>query len=514
MPPPPSWMPDIRILFYADFSGMNLLPVSPGGHLRGQEEEFGLRILKDILEANVSPAISVDLVNRFWTLDSNGGVMMDAPANTASPAKLTPARLRNYDEIWFFGHHLGNFNDEPSYKFRLGPPDKFVPNADFPDPNGYERSELEPDEVAALTDWMNTNGGGVLILGDHSNRPSYDYGGYKTTDLLNLGRAMGSKVPRAGQMRVWNGPPDGYSAVINTSGDVEDMKSMPKQEDSVPQDIFPIQYLTNIAYWHPLFVGSMDLDGFPAIIRVMPDHGHEGKLDLPTAFDASVWPSANGFQPRPEVVAYGETKPTPSATAQIQFGSGGERIPLISAYDGHLASVGRIVAHTTWHHYVNVNLHGFINADGSYNGALQSISEYYRNVASWLMPLAQRTKSLHGALQWLPTVLRDLNGAPFELLGVAALKALGCYATGGQIQDLIFHGVEQVVPPTKERRTVELPLPSLAYLLGGLVTEQQLSPRGDSRDVIVSGIKRALRTRVKELEGSAKALHDLLKGQG
>jgi hypothetical protein len=35
-------------------------------------------------------------------------------------------------------------------------------------------------------------------------------------------------------------------------------------------------------------------------------------------------------------------------------------MPLVSACDGAPAGVGRIVAHTTWHHFVNVNLHGFL----------------------------------------------------------------------------------------------------------------------------------------------------------
>ena len=249
----------------------------------------------------------------------------------------------------------------------------------------------------------------------------------------------------------------------------------------------------------------------------MPDHGHEGSLDFPASYEASEWPSAaNGYQPIPEVVAYGNTKKTPFGgnlgfkglrDPYLQPG----RIDLISAYDGHQAGVGRIVAHTSFHHFVNVNLNGFLNPDdGSPNGALQSISEYYRNLASWLMPPAQRTKTLHGMMRWLPSVMRDLSGAPLELLGTAALKGLGHYATGGQIQDLIFHAVEQVIPPTHERRTEQLPLPRLAYLLGGMVTESQRNP---NQNVIVNGIRRALRTRLQELEAGAEAMRDLLGGE-
>ena len=84
--PKPHWITDIRILFYADSSSTNLLLPKPGVNLRGQEEEFGLRILKDILEASFSPNISVDLVNRFWTLNpSSGGVDPYTSPRTGGP---------------------------------------------------------------------------------------------------------------------------------------------------------------------------------------------------------------------------------------------------------------------------------------------------------------------------------------------------------------------------------------------------------------------------------------------
>ena len=527
--PKPHWITDIRILFYADSSSTNLLLPKPGVNLRGHEEEFGLRILKDILEASFSPNISVDLVNRFWTLNpSNGGVDSSTPPRTGgpngNPTYLTSDLLSHYDEVWLFGKHLGNFHDDlnpltplqPEYEFVGAAPGTCLPQTNFPDDNGYWNSELGQDlgaggdEVAALIDWMSKTGGGVLILGDHSNHPRYSHGPWTTGDLLNLGRAMGIQIPRAGKMRVWQGGGDSHYHLVNTSGDTGDMTCMEKQADAVPQDIEPV-------HGHPLFIGSMDLDGAPAIIRVMPDHGHEGSLDFPQVYDLSEWPkAANGYQPIPEVVASGNTKKTPFGgnlgfpglpDPYLQPG----RISLISAYDGHQAGVGRIVAHTSFHHFVNVNLNGFLNPDdGSPNGALQSISEYYRNLASWLMPPAQRTKSLHGMMQWLPSVMRDLSGAPLELLGTAALKGLGHYATGGQIQDLIFHAVEQVIPPTDERRTQQLPLPSLAYLLGGMVTEQQRNP---NQDVVVKGIRRALRTRLEELEAGAEAMRDLLGGE-
>ena len=79
----------------------------------------------------------------------------------------------------------------------------------------------------------------MLILGDHSNHPRYSYGPWTTDDVLNLGRAMGIQIPRAGKMRVWQGGGDGYFNLVNTSGDTGDMTCMEKQADAVPQDIEP-----------------------------------------------------------------------------------------------------------------------------------------------------------------------------------------------------------------------------------------------------------------------------------
>ena len=97
----------IRILFYADSSWTNLIPVVPGGALRGTKYEFGLSMLKGLLEASAFPGISVDFVNRFWDLDSDGAVSNFE--RRWEPTRISPELLHPYDEIWFFGQHLGSF---------------------------------------------------------------------------------------------------------------------------------------------------------------------------------------------------------------------------------------------------------------------------------------------------------------------------------------------------------------------------------------------------------------------
>jgi len=101
---------------------------------------------------------------------------------------------------------------------------------------------------------------------------------------------------------------------------------------------------------NPLFMGAPGPSKKDGIIRVMADHGHEGVLvTIQDTENRSEWPeTARGVQPKPVTVANGINKVT------------GKSMPLVSAYDGAPAGVGRIVAHTTWHHFVNVNLHGFL----------------------------------------------------------------------------------------------------------------------------------------------------------
>ncbi|HXT88003.1 MAG TPA: hypothetical protein VN714_01985, partial [Trebonia sp.] len=69
---------------------------------------------------------------------------------------------------------------------------------------------------------------------------------------------------------------------------------------------------------------------------------HEGALAFPSSYPTPEWPSGPFGQPTPEVVARGTDK---------RFAA---TYDLVSAYDGSMASVGRIVADSTWHHYFHV----------------------------------------------------------------------------------------------------------------------------------------------------------------
>jgi hypothetical protein len=200
-------------------------------------------------------------------------------------------------------------------------------------------------------------------------------------------------ILRAGKMRVWSGPHGtAYKAdgeVVNTSGDDEDMEKMPLQEDPIPQTIFPVFFpqqfpsprgtgAGSAGHYHPLFMGTRGPSKKDGVIRVMADHGHEGVLvTVQDTDDRTEWPeTSRGVQPKPVIVANGINKIT------------GKSMPLVSAYDGAPAGVGHIVAHTTWHHFVNVNLHGFLVPEAS--DAWAAISEYFVNLAWWLGPQETR----------------------------------------------------------------------------------------------------------------------------
>ena len=128
-------------------------------------------------------------------------------------------------------------------------------------------------------------------------------------------------------------------------------------------------------------------------IDILPDHVHEGAVAIPRAFDPATWPRRNGFQAKPEIVAWGTNK----APLRLSLGLGASgvfaswrEVGAVAAYDGEAVGVGRIVAHSTWHHFVNVNLVGFRNPDGSPGKVLARLGEYYANLAMWLSPGALR----------------------------------------------------------------------------------------------------------------------------
>lgn len=474
----------IRILFYGDIRETNIAAVpqpAPGSQLRREPTEFGLRILKDTLEAQGSFLMrySVDMLLRHHKLKPDGFAETQA---TSGLNKLTPALLKKYDQVWFFGQQYANLKQ-------------------WFDDYGGPDSELDDKEVAALRAWMDA-GGGVLMTGDHSNHAD-DIKEHLIDDklrgqTLNLGRALGCRVPRASEMRVWvgapdSGPPDYY---VDTAAD-PNMGQMPKQEDAIPQSIRVEQVWRKITftgsrplgitgYWwqedHPLFRGRSTPD-FPSTrIDILPDHVHEGAVAIPRSFDPSVWPRRGNFQATPQVVAWGTNK----APLRIGGFGGGLRdrftlfreVGAVAAYDGDAVGVGRIVAHSTWHHFVNVNLVGFRNPDGTPGKVLRRLGEYFANLALWLSPWSTRWRLWSALVAWTARhpMMREVHGAPALVAGDAAIGLLRSAIGEGALADLAelpFAALQQEDPASAEGAQAGQPAIPANLLLGHSVLDMQ-----------------------------------------
>jgi hypothetical protein len=406
--------PIVRILFYTDYPDVNFNVNQP---------DFGVGTLRDLVLSHntFNATFSIDLINRH-----DGG---------HAQHKLTSAMLADYDQVWFFGVLQCNLPGQPE-------------------------NELTDPEADALRDWMGHSGrqGGVLITGDHSNpRPfNADPG---LNPLLNLGRALGRRIPRAGQLRVWEGLPSSDFSILTNTHDTQvpdgmgtDLNDLTLQDDAFPQHLLLTKYFLGWGwpFWvrryrpHPLFCGRK------GPIEVFPDHMHEGALAFPGSYPASEWPSGSFGQPTPQVVARGTDK---------RFAA---TYDLVSAYDGWMASVGRIVADSTWHHYFHVNLSGF-----GPGPVLDAIADYYVNLAVWLSPPDKRAQmrcwfwwytSLHPAV-------RMVSGASLAVLGLTAIDVLGRYASQCTISDMVWP-----FPLPLELRE-RFPWPPEELAIGGVVRE-------------------------------------------
>jgi hypothetical protein len=275
----------------------------------------------------------------------------------------------------------------------------------------YPADRLADPELRALTEFMN-GGGGLFATGDHGA----------------LGRFLCHAVPRARNMRLWQSTSaqdelDEVSMGEERRNDTNRIggsagSQFDDQSDDVPQDIQPRMYrrttgLFRFTFPHPLLCGPQ------GVIRVMPDHPHEGEClepgdtSLQLDFGGPLGPEypdaiGGGVRPLPEVIS--------TSTVLSGTTSGGKRPTLaqsfggICAYDGHRAGIGRVVTDATWHHFVNINLVGNLEAGpmdpkrlGFLTPAgqahLEEIKAYYRNLAVWLAPPA-RIFCMNTRLSW------------------------------------------------------------------------------------------------------------------
>ena len=342
-------METIRILIYTDVDYINEDPC----------EDFGISELKRLLLFKAkrlckTVRFEVKLINRHDRCDG------------ANP--LTGELLSHFDQLWLFGFLTTNEHDHP-------------------------KNELDNEELRELERWMNA-GGGLFITGDHSNPDERICDGDPRKEnpetFLNLGRAIGYRVPRAGQLRVWEGPPtrssakipleerDNFNTLVGPDVTTLDNDKPNLQADNHALDLDLV--LTPGGLPHKLFWWYVEGDKLVPITK-FPDHMHEGRLRIP-GFLNGEWTAPEPF---PEVVA----RARDNRPFQIK-----RTYDLVSVYDGSKArpetsKVGRIVVDSSFHHYLNINLVGF-ERDVCGNplpfSTLDQIAKYHLNLAVWLTP--------------------------------------------------------------------------------------------------------------------------------
>jgi hypothetical protein len=291
--------------------------------------------------------------------DGSPGVLQSFNFATTFP------NLLDFDVIWLIGH--AGRNEDPGST----------------SPSG---AGIDEPQIAAIARFM-AAGGGVFATGDHDS----------------IGSEMCGRIPRVRAMRGWFGDGDDApskpanlpsnfprrsagradttqrSPTSDYGGDL-DLVWFENQSDQKPQTIAPA---TSPA--HPI------LRHAGSDIVVYPDHMHEGKvLNLPDdamsynydqtpSFDGQSFvefPMVAGNHQMPEIIATGQSlaHTTSYAFSNMTLDTvkaGAKPVHSLSVYEGRAVGVGRIVAGSTFHHYIDINLTG----DTNINNATHADSE-------------------------------------------------------------------------------------------------------------------------------------------
>lgn len=285
---------------------------------------------------------------------------------------ITGPLLADYDEVWFFLRSLA------------GPP-------------------LAAEESEALRVWMDA-GNGVLVTGDHTESFAGEW--------LGLGAPVGRAIPRAGKLRGWGKGP-GTERVDSLDSVEIDGPAGPldeRQRDGAPQRLI-LPVLAD-SRRHPIFHGR----GARLLDR-LPDHMHEGAVRIAAADWAG--------EPSPVVIARG----VDHWRAQC--------FDLMVAWDGHVSpggAKGRILADSSWHHYVDFNLATIAEAGGE---AWDKIQELYCNQAVWLAPPRIKLAQCGAALQEVAAFLLEEKVVDARALGGQALRLLARQLPGARFAELV-----------------------------------------------------------------------------
>jgi hypothetical protein len=538
------------------------LLVTDGG-LDFSQGDFGLSLFVDILQHDSPSYVHFDLTLAHL---GNGNVMSGAAGIVRSinnfrfdePSHFTADM---YDQVWLFG--IETQYQIAAYPSRLG------------NPSRYPNDRLGDGELDALHAHMN-RGGGVFATGDHGA----------------LGRGLCGSVARVRSMRHWDSftlPGSSQDEVsmsgpkrndTNQIGHDASLSTFSDQSDDVPQTIDLKLYRTRIGalrnarYPHPVLCGRTGR------IDVLPDHPHEGECREPTSAELAgtyrgfrEYPdrAGGGGAPSPEVIA---TSRVPSGNTALNRFGGTKQATVahtfgaISAYNGHPASVGRIICDATWHHFINVNLAGVVEGGGfdqfgqlgnqedaskhdgfltpgSVQGlaAISKIKNYFTNIGVWIAsPEAHRCFHRRHWWQLLykerimeaslvdPAVKFDrIPIDTFFAIGIHARDVLGHLASQCQSIEWVLDWIKVVWPEIvlwvdpwdpiqnlEEEKVLPLPIidpmPLLDVALGGaLVAMRQAFPYPPAKGEVEELGEKA---RAVAMEGARMALQIASKQSG
>lgn len=401
--------------------------------------DFGLKALIDTLAVPPGPWVRFEITTANRRVD---------PTADIEEFDFSRHPLEEYDQIWLFGIEQ-----------------RFSP-------------ELSEPELSALSQFMD-DGGGVFATGDHED----------------LGVAMCGSVPRVRSMRKWHWPqagPHGEPVAPPVGGldRLDTLRPGPTpgfqfddQSDDLPQQISPQMYPTWTLAWkiprsvhpHPVLCGPR------GVIRVLPDHPHEGECYVPSDLTASFtfdgytteeYPAdSNGNRVPPEVIATSVVQGGRTA-ADVKGPVTPRQFGAIGVWDGHRVDRGRVLVDATWHHFFNINLVGDPNspypekrqgflATAAGQAAYEEIKAYFRNIAVWLArperQACMRRRALW-ALRWHHRIFMDLRPEYFEgglknldlpellRIGEAARDVLGRLASRCQVRIWSLELIRELQP--------------------------------------------------------------------
>lgn len=411
LPPPVR----IKILMVADGYPGNFVNITYG------RLYFSLSAVIDTLTHNPEPWVKFDITKAHRQTDPLGAADIDNFRFDTTPG----FDINAYDQVWFFGARQ----------------------------NENEAQRLGDPELALLARWMDERKGGVFAVGDH-----YD-----------LGASLCSRIPRVRAMRRWtpaqgvptNFGPNRHDTLLPGYDGIYQFND---ESDDIPMPIEPKMFPLPSALVfqkreapHPLLCGTK------GVIRILPDHPHEGEviepLSLTNDFSFPGYANKPEFPPRTDgsgvrekahVIATARVAARSSAQDTNKQACNAKTIGVIGAYNGHASGVGRVAVDSTWHHWFDVNLigrplgagedqvdpvspadpkaQGFIfSAAGQ--AAYDQIKNYFRNMALWLSSPARQDQLFFRAT-WRITLLYPMieqldPKLPLWALGGLALDAIG-----------------------------------------------------------------------------------------